>query len=236
MIKIPELSQMLECGVHFGHQLSKRHPKMEPFIHTSRNRIAIINLEKTASKLAEALAFASDVASTGGVILFVSSKRQAKEIIQRCAENCGMPFVNSRWLGGTFTNFANISRLTKKLKELEQKTASGELAKYTKKEQLDFEREIARLTELVGGMKNMIKLPEAVFVVDIKKDDNAVKESNKKKVPVIAICDTNVNPEAVRYPIPANDDAVKSIDLICGLMAEAVLEGKAQMQNQTVKK
>jgi len=226
MYKIPELAEMLENGVHFGHQISKRHPKMQGYIHTSRNRVAVINLEQTALKLKEALSFAEKVASTGGYVLFVSSKRQAKEIISRTAKSCNMPYINSRWLGGTFTNFANIAKLAKKLKELEQKQVSGELEKYTKKEQLDFQREIIRLDELVGGIKEMLRLPEAIFVVDIKKDETAVSEANKKKIPVIALCDTNVNPTDINYPIPANDDAVKSIEMFCSLLAEAVNEGR----------
>lgn len=232
MYKIPELAEMLENGVHFGHQISKRHPKMQGYIHTSRNRVAVINLEQTALKLKEALSFAEKIASTGGYVLFVSSKRQAKEIISRTAKSCNMPYINSRWLGGTFTNFANIAKLAKKLKELEQKQVSGELEKYTKKEQLDFQREIIRLDELVGGIKEMLKLPEAIFVVDIKKDETAVSEASKKKIPVIALCDTNVNPTAIDYPIPANDDAVKSIEMFCSLLAEAINEGR----NNIVKK
>lgn len=230
MYKIPELAEMLEKGVHFGHQISKRHPKMQGYIHTSRNRIAIIDLEQTAVKLKEALSFVEQTASMGGVILFVSSKRQAKGLIREAAKSCGMPYINSRWLGGTFTNFSNIIKLAKKLKDLEQKQATGELEKYTKKEQLDFQREIIRLDELVGGIKEMLRMPEAIFVADIKKDETAVFEANKKKIPVVAMCDTNVNPSAVAYPIPANDDAVKAIEMICSLLAEAVNEGKSNIK------
>jgi len=226
MLNTPELSDMLKCGVHFGHQSSKRHPKMTPFIFTVRNQIHIIDLEQTAKKLKEAMDFVSKTVATGGTVLFISSKRQAKALIEKYAKECGMPYINSRWLGGTFTNFSNIIKLTKKLKELEQKQASGELEKYTKKEQLEFQREITRLAELVGGIKEMNKAPEAVFVVDIKKDKTAVKEAIKKKIPIVAMVDTNTNPSAINYPIPANDDASKSIEIITKAIADAVKEGK----------
>jgi len=230
MSKIPELVELLKAGVHFGHQSSKRYPKMGQYIHTTRNRISIIDLEQTGKKLQAALDFVSKIASHGGTILFISSKKQAKEIIKNAAINCGMPYVNSRWLGGTFTNFGNVIKLTKKLKSLEEKERSGELEKYTKKEQLDFQKDITRLNDLVGGIKDLTKLPEAVFVVDIKKEKSAVAEANKKNVPIVAMVDTNVNPEKVQYPIPANDDAVKSIEIICQTMSEAIVEGRVKVE------
>lgn len=230
MPKVPELSELLKAGVHFGHQSSKRYPSMGAYIYTTRNLVDIINLEETSQKLQAALNFIAETVSRGGTILFVSSKKQAKNVIEKYAVECNMPFVTSRWLGGTFTNFASISRLVRTLKDLEQKFAAGEMEKYTKKEQLEFEREMARLHELVGGLKEMKKLPEAVFVIDIKKDKTAVSEASKKKVPIVALVDSNVNPTAIDYPIPGNDDAVKSIDLITGLIAEAVKEGKAKAE------
>ena len=225
-MKMPELIEMLKAGVHFGHQSSKQYPKMGGYIHTTRNRISIIDLEQTAVKLKEALDFVSEIVSQGGTVLFVSSKKQAREIIKQAGQSCQMPYINSRWLGGTFTNFGNITKLTKKLKELESKEKSGELEKYTKKEQLDFTNEITRLSELVGGIRDMSKMPEAMFVVDIKKDKSAVAEAVKKQFPIIALVDTNVNPSLIKYPVPANDDAVKSIELITNLIAEAVNEGR----------
>lgn len=229
MPQIPELIEMLKSGVHFGHQSSKRYPKMEPFVHTTRHQIDVIDLEQTAQKLKEALDFIKETASGGGVVLFVSSKSQAKPLVEKYALDCGMPYITSRWLGGTFTNFGSINKLTRKLKELEAKEKSGELEKYTKKEQLDFKREITRLTELVGGIKEMNKLPEAIFVVDVKKEKTAVNEANKKKIAIVALVDTNVNPEKIQYPIPGNDDATKSIDMITGLVAKAVNEGKSNV-------
>ncbi len=229
MPKIPELVEMLRSGVHFGHQASRRHPKMSPYIHSVRNQISIIDLEQTAQKLKEALDYLTKLVAGGGTVLFIASKRQAKAAIEKSAKECGMPYINSRWLGGTFTNFGNIIKLTKKLKELEKKQQSGELEKYTKKEQLEFQKEITRLKELVGGIKEMSRLPEAVFIMDIKKESTAVKEAVKKGVPIVAVVDTNVNPSEIAYPIPANDDATKSIELIIQLVSAAVLEGKAKV-------
>jgi len=232
MPKIPELLEMLKSGVHFGHQTSKRHPKMEPYIYTQRSQINIINLEQTAIKLKEALDFVKEIASAGGVILFIGSKKQAKKIVEEAAKKCGMPYITSRWLGGTFTNFGNIVKLPKKLKDLEEKQTQGELEKYTKKEQLNFQREIARLREMVEGIKEMRKLPEAVYIIDVKKEKTALSEAGKKNIPVVAINDTNTNPAKVKYPIPANDDAVKSIEMITNLVAEAVIEGKGGVNEQ----
>ncbi len=226
MPNIPDLSAMLKAGVHFGHQVSKRYPKMSVYIHGSKNLVDVINLEKTQEQLSLALNFIKTVVANGGAVLFVSSKKQAKEIMKHHAIDCGMPYITSRWLGGTFTNFANIVKLVRKLEQLEVKSQSGELDKYTKMEQLEFTREIERLTDLVGGLKGISRLPEAVFVIDIKKEKTAVAEAIKKGIPIVALVDTNVNPEKISYPIPANDDATKSIELMTNLVAEAVKEGK----------
>jgi small subunit ribosomal protein S2 len=216
-----ELIDLLKAGVHFGHVKSKRHPAMAPFIFGVKQNINVIDLEKTQAKLDEAVKFVQTITSQGGVILFVSSKKQAQTIIKEAAERAGMPYINTRWLGGTFTNFANISSLVKKLKRLTDEQAKGDWSKYTKKEALEREREMIRLKEMVEGIKNMSKLPQAVFIVDIKKDKTALAEARKMNVPVVAICDTNTNPDAVDYPIPGNDDAVKSITLITNAIAEA---------------
>src|SRR3989338_3158294 len=230
MPPIPELIELLKAWVHFGHRSSKRYPKMKEFIHTTRHEIDIIDLEKTASALASALDFVKETALSGGVVLFISSKRQAKAIIEKAAAACGMPYVTARWLGGTFTNFSSIAALTRKLKDLEAQAASGELLKYTKKEQLDFQREAEKLSELVGGIKDMSKMPAAVFVIDIKKEKTALAEAIKKNVPIVALIDTNADPSKIQYPIPGNDDAAKSIELITNLVAQAVNEGKALNQ------
>ena len=221
-----ELIDLLKAGVHFGHTKSKRLPSMNPYIFGSKQGIHIIDLEKTQSQLVEATKFVKELTSRGGVILFVSSKKQAKETIKEAAIKASMPYINTRWLGGTLTNFNNIIALTKKLKKLEEEKAKGEWERYTKKEALERDREIIRLKEMVEGIKNMNKLPEAIFVVDIKKDKTAVAEANKKNIPVIAIVDTNCNLKKVQHVIPGNDDAVKSINLLTNAIADACESAK----------
>jgi small subunit ribosomal protein S2 len=228
MPQIPDLLTMLQSGVHFGHQQSKRNPKMKPFIFTAKNGVHVINLEETQVALQSALAFVTDVASKGGTILFISTKKQAQGIVRTAAERCGMPFITERWLGGTFTNFGTVNKLVQRLKELRTKKAAGELEKYTKKEQLDFDREADKLDQVVGGLVNMMKLPDAVFIIDMRKEKTALQEAIRKNIPVVALCDTNVDPTKILYPIPANDDAVKSISLITNLVVEAIEEGKAK--------
>ena len=225
MPKIPDLLTMLKSGVHFGHQLSKRHPKMEPYIFTAKSGFHIIDLEKTQRKLQEALEFVKKIVANGGTILFLGTKKQAQPIIAKYAKECGMPCITERWLGGTFTNFSQISLVIKRLTDLKEKKATGQLDKYTKKERLEFDREIEKLEKMVGGAETLIKAPDAVFICGAKKEKTAVNEAIKKNIPIIAMCDTNVNPEKINYPIPANDDAVKSIELIVGLISEAVNEG-----------
>ncbi len=230
MPEIPTMLEMLQAGVHFGHKASKWHPKMKPYIFGERSDIHIINLELTAQKLKEALDFLKKTTAAGGVVLFVGSKDQAKEIVKRHAVECGMPYVVSRWLGGTFTNFKTIKGVINKFADLKAKRASGALAKYTKKEQLNFQKEIEKLEELVGGIETLVKIPEAIFVVDVKVEETAVREARKKKVPIVALCDTNANPEEIDYPIPANDDAIKSIEMMVGLVAAAVKEGRQEFE------
>lgn len=226
MPTVPEVVEMLKCGVHFGHRKSKRHPKMADFIFTTKDEISILDLEKTTQYLKDALAFAGSVARAGGTVLFVGAKHQSRDIIKEEAMRAGMPYVNSRWLGGTLTNFAVISKMIKKYKKLKSEQEKGELAKYTKKEQLDLSRDMEELEGLIGGIAELTKLPEAVFIVDVKKDKTAVAEARRKKVPIIALCDSNINPEELSYPIPANDDAIKSIRMMTALVADAILEGK----------
>ncbi len=228
MPKIPSLEEMLKAGMHFGHSVSKRYPKMAPYIFTAKQGVHIINLEETTRLLGEALDYIRKIVSQNGLILFLGTKNQAREIIKKQAEDCGMPYVNERWIGGTITNFGVIRKQIKKFKDLKAQREAGELKKYTKREQLDFDREIARLDHLVGGIESLDKLPQAIFVVDIKHEETAVREANAKGVPLIAICDTNVNPTKAKYPIPANDDAVKSIEMIVRLVSEAVREGKEE--------
>ena len=218
---------MLKAGLHYGHQKSKWHPKMEQYIFGARNKVHIIDLEETRTRLTEALNFLVTLAERGGVVLFVGSKRQAQETIEREAKRCLMPYVNKRWLGGTLTNFSVIFTLIKTHRDLSRQFQSGEMeSKYTKKEQLMFRRKMAEIEEKAGGLLSLDRIPDALFILDIKKEKTAFTEAASKRIPVIAVCDTNVDPSAVTYPIPANDDAVKAIEMILSLAADAVIEGK----------
>lgn len=220
------LLEMLKAGVHFGHQQSRRHPKMEPYIFTTRGGVSIINLEKTRTAIVQATGFIRELVAAGGQIIFVGTKRQSRDGVQAAAQTAGMPYVVDRWIGGLLTNFTNVRQLIEKLHTLKEQRASGQLQKYTKKEQLDFEEEITRLEKLVGGLGKLEKLPAALFVVDLKNEKTAVREAQKVGIPIVAMCDTNVNPNGIQYCIPANDDATKSIAMISGMMAEAVKEGQ----------
>lgn len=226
------MMNMLKAGVHFGHKKSKRHPKMSQYIYTVRNGISIIDLGKTTTKLNEALEYVKDITSKGGVILFVGTKKQARETVKETAEKCGMPYVTERWLGGTFTNFEKIASSIKRLEKMVSEKESGELEKkYNKKERLEIDREIKRLERKFGGIKTMKKLPEAVFIIDIKEDLTAVTESNSKKIPIVAIVDTNVDPTLVSYSIPSNDDAIGAIKLMTNAVADVIIEAKKQIKN-----
>ena len=226
----PTIEELLDAGVHFGHLSSRWNPKMKPFIFTTRNRIHIINLERTLDELKSALDHMKAIAKAGGTVLFVGTKRQAKDEVRAAAESCGMPFVTIRWLGGTFTNFRTIQKTIKKLETLNKLSVSEDFeVKYTKKERLLIEREIAKLENLFSGIKTMKKIPEAMFVVYSNHDKNAVKEARAAKVKVIGMADTNVDPTQIDYLIPANDDAIKSISLVVKLAAQAVNEGRAEM-------
>lgn len=228
------LFDLLKAGVHFGHQVSRWHPKMRPYIFTSRSGIYIIDLEKTNEALAQSREFVRDRVANGGTVLFIGTKRQAKAIVQEAAVKVGMPYVIERWLGGTFTNFPTISKMTKRLTQLKEERASGALEKYTKKEQLVFDEEIARLERMVGGIERMTKLPDAVYVVDVKQEKTAVREAQKMRIPIIALVDTNVSPEGIAHPIPANDDATKSIQIITDAFVEAIGEGREQWESRPV--
>lgn len=223
------MMDMLKAGVHFGHKKSKKHPKMDEYVFGIRNGISVIDLAKTKNKLGEAADFAKKVSNEGGVVLFVGTKRQASKIVKAAAERCEMPYVSERWLGGTFTNFDKILIGKKRLESLIAQRESGELSKkYTKKEIGEITREMKRLEIKFGGIMKMNRLPEAIFIVDIQEEATALTEAMAKKVPVIAITDTNTNPTGVAYPIPANDDAIRSIELVTGIIADAVLEGKTK--------
>lgn len=226
------LLELLKSGAHFGHATSRWNPKMKPYIFASRNNIHIIDLEKTKQQLLKAAKFAADISSKGGTILFVGTKKQSKDVIKKAAVAANCPYVNIRWLGGSFTNFRTIQKTIRKLEKLESLKASGDLeVRYTKKERLLIEREIEKLTKLFEGVLGMKKLPDAIFVSDVKHDDIAVKEAQKSKVKIIGIVDTNSNPIGVDFPIPANDDATKAVQLIANFLSEAISEAK---QTQTI--
>ncbi len=227
MSKIPSVEELFKAGVHFGHKSAKWHPKMKPFIFTAKNKLHIINLEETYKSLEQAYNFVKDTVARGGVVLFVGTKKQAQAIIKESAASCKMPYITERWLGGTLTNSRSIFGLVKSFKRMKTERDLGKLDRYTKKERLMIERKIAKLDPVVGGIEALNKMPEAIFIVDMKKEKTALTEANKMKIPVVAICDTNVNPEKSNFPIPGNDDAVKSIRLIVETIVAAVKDGQS---------
>ncbi len=219
------MRNLLEAGVHFGHQTRLWHPKMSQYIYGSRNRIHIINLEHTLPALRQAAKFAKDVASTGGQILFVGTKRNLREVVRQEAERCEMPYVVQRWLGGTLTNFATVRRSISRLLELErllQERTEG----LTKKERLTLDRQRQRLERSLGGFRLMETLPDALFVVDVGHEHIAVSEANRMRIPVVGVVDTNSSPEGIDHVIPGNDDARLAVELYCQVMADAILEGR----------
>jgi small subunit ribosomal protein S2 len=207
---------------------------MRQFIFAARNGIYIVDLEKTKERLEAAAAYAEEIAARGGSIMFIGTKRQAKPIIEREAKRAGAAYVTNRWIGGTFTNFPTISRVISTYKRLLGERERGELQKYTKKERVQIDKEIVRLESMVGGIAELAKLPDAVFVVDLKQERTAIKEARKTGVPIIGIVDTNVNPTGINYPIPANDDATKSIELIVTAIADAIEEGRGRFEKSTI--
>jgi len=230
----PPVKELLEAGAHFGHPTSYWHPKMRKYIFTQRNGIHIIDLEKTVTMLDEACAFARDLAASGQTILFVGTKKQAQQVIEEEAKRCGMHYVNQRWLGGMLTNFATIQARIDYLVRLEDKREKGEFDHLSKKERVKLEKKILRLNEQMGGFKEMTALPGALFITDPIKDKIAFTEAKKLAIPVIAIADTNCNPDDIDYPIPANDDAIKAIKLICARIADAIIEGKEMQTPEEV--
>lgn len=222
------MREMLEAGVHFGHQTRFWNPRMAPYIFGHRNKIHIVNLEKTMVKYQEAMAFVRKLSAKKGTILFVGTKRQAREIIAEEAQRAGMPYVDERWLGGMLTNFKTVKTSIKRLKELEQMAEDGSLDKMTKKEALVTSRELEKLQKSIGGIKDMAGLPDAIFVVDVGFHKIAVTEANKLGIPLVGVVDTNHSPEGVSYVIPGNDDSSRAIRLYARGVADAILEGRSQ--------
>jgi small subunit ribosomal protein S2 len=224
-----DIKKLLEAGAHFGHKTSRWHPKMAPYIYGKRNGTHIIDLTQTVERLEVALAFLNQTSSASKQVLFVGTKRQAQEVVRKLAEETGMPFVTERWLGGMLTNWNTIGARVKHLKDLESRMASGELAnRYSKLEVQRFQEEIDSMNAIYGGIKSMNSRPGAVVVFDVVNDINAVREARKMHLPVVAIVDTNADPTLIDYPIPSNDDAIKTLQLIADYMQAAVLEGRAK--------
>jgi len=234
MIKV-SLEKLLEAGCHFGHRTSRWHPKMAKYIYKAQGKVHIIDLAKTKAGLEEAAAFAKATAAEGDQIIFIATKREARQIVQKAAEEAGMPYVTYRWLGGLITNWEKIKGNLDRLKDLKAKREAGEFKEYTKKERLQIDRGISRQEKVLGGLQSLEDLPAAIFVVDVRTEEVAVREAAQRGVKVIGIVDTNSNPDLVDYVIPANDDAPKSIGLIVGLFAEAVEEGKKKFKVQSSK-
>lgn len=223
---VVSMKQLLEAGVHFGHQTRRWNPKMAEYIFTERNGIYIIDLQKTVKKVEEAYMFVRDVAEAGDSVLFVGTKKQAQESIKQEAERVGMYYVNSRWLGGMLTNFATIKTRIERLAQLRKMEEDGTFNLLPKKEVVKLNLEIEKLEKYLGGIKEMKKLPGALFIVDPRKERNAVAEARKLHIPIVAIVDTNCDPDEIDYVIPGNDDAIRAVKLIAGIMANAILEGK----------
>jgi len=228
------MRQMLEAGVHFGHQTRYWNPKMAPYIFGHRNKIHIINLEKTLALYQDALKFARQTAANRGMILFVGTKRQARDIVREEAQRCQMPYVDHRWLGGMLTNFKTVKQSIKRLKEMEGMQQDGTLDRMSKKEALGLTRELAKLQRSLGGIKELGALPAALFIIDVGYQKGAVAEAAKLGVPVIGVVDTNHNPEGISYVIPGNDDSSRAIRLYARGMADAVLEGRSQSLEEVV--
>ncbi len=220
------MKQLLEAGVHFGHQTRRWNPKMKPYIFAERNNIYIIDLQKTVELAEKAYNFVRDLAREGGTFLFVGTKKQAQEAIEQEAKRCGMFYVNQRWLGGMLTNFSTIRQSIERLKKIEEMEEKGILERLPKKEVMQIKKRKARLEKYLTGIRDMEKLPDAIFIVDPRRERNAVLEARKMDIPIVAIVDTNCDPDEINYPIPGNDDAIRAIRLFSALIADAVLEGK----------
>ena len=233
---VVSMKQLLEAGVHFGHQTRRWNPKMAKYIFTERNGIYIIDLQKTVKKLDEAYNFVREVSAEGGSILFVGTKKQAQESIREEATRCGMHFVNARWLGGMITNFRTIRRRIDRMEQINKMREDGTFDMLPKKEVAKLELELEKLEKFLGGVKEMGSLPKAMFIVDPRKERIAVSEARKLNIPIVAIVDTNCDPDEIDYVIPGNDDAIRAVKLIAGAMADAVLEGRQgeQMEEASV--
>jgi small subunit ribosomal protein S2 len=232
LANIISMKQLLEAGVHFGHQTRRWNPKMKQFIFMDRNGIHIIDLQQTVGRLNEAYKFVEQLVANGGTILFVGTKKQAQEAVAEEAKRCGMFFVNQRWLGGMLTNFKTIQSRINYLKDLEARRDRGEFERLPKKEVQRLQDDIARLERILGGIKDMRRLPNALFIIDTRKERTAVWEARRLEIPIVALADTNCDPDEMDYPIPANDDAIRAVRLLCSKIADAAVEGRRQLEAQ----
>ena len=232
MANIISMKQLLEAGVHFGHQTRRWNPKMQQFIFMDRNGIHIIDLQQTVTRLNDAYKFVEQVAAEGGTILFVGTKKQAQEAVAEEAKRCGMFYVNQRWLGGMLTNFQTIQSRIRYLRDLEARRDRGDFERLPKKEVQRLQDDMNRLERTLGGIKDMRRLPTAIFIVDTRKERTAVLEGRRLEIPIVALADTNCDPDEMDYPIPANDDAIRAVRLLCAKIADAVIEGRRQLEAQ----
>jgi len=230
LANIISMKQLLEAGVHFGHQTRRWNPKMQPFIFMDRNGIHIIDLQQTVSRLNDAYKFVEQLAANGETILFVGTKKQAQEAVAEEAKRCGMYYVNQRWLGGMLTNFQTIQLRIKYLRELEVRKERGDFERLPKKEVQHLQDDMTRLERILGGIKDMRRLPSALFIVDTRKERTAVLEARRLEIPIIALADTNCDPDEMDYPIPANDDAIRAVRLLCSKIADAAVEGRRELE------
>ncbi len=229
---MPTLLELLKAGAHFGHQKSRWHPKMEQYLFGSRNGVHIIDLEKSLIEIEKVYEYVKSLAANGKLILFVGTKRQSREIIQKAAESCEMPYATERWIGGLLTNFDEVKKRLKKYSQMKEEVRTGEVEKYTKKEQVEFRKELEKMDVYLSGLVRLEKMPEAVYIADMRTEKTAIAEAQKTGVKIVGVCDSNVNPEKADYIIPANDDAVNAIRILADLMAEAVNEGKKEWEKK----
>ncbi len=232
LANIISMKQLLEAGVHFGHQTRRWNPKMQPFIFMDRNGIHIIDLQQTVSRLNDAYKFVERTAASGGTILFVGTKKQAQEAVAEEAKRCGMFYVNQRWLGGMLTNFQTIQSRIRYLRDLEARRDRGDFERLPKKEVQHLQDDMVRLERILGGIKDMRRLPSALFIIDTRKERTAVLEARRLEIPIIALADTNCDPDEMDYPIPANDDAIRAVRLLCAKIADAAVEGRRELEAQ----
>ncbi|KKR58382.1 MAG: 30S ribosomal protein S2 [Candidatus Curtissbacteria bacterium GW2011_GWA1_40_47] len=234
-MQIPSMQELLEAGVHFGHQVRRWNPKMKPYIFTARAGVHVMDLAQTVEKLEEACEFVAKIGESGGTIIFLASKNQARSIIAEEAKRSGAKYITERWIGGLLTNWEVAGKNIKKLADLKVKKEEGEFKDRTKKENLLIDREIARLERFYGGLADLEKLPDALFVVDVRREENACREARKKGVPVVAVCDTNADLSLVDFPIPGNDDAIKAIKIMTSAVASAYLLGREKFEKKSAK-